>query len=1559
MALFTQVLITFTYASTIRVHPEDSSSVSSPSSSLTKRWHPEPPPILQKPCLAVDRVHGRTYMIGYDSHDTLTFNFINSSETCVSKKDEDDFDWRHAQWISLPYPGGEHAGRRFDTDQCFLSSDNQFVVPTFEADGEGGFSLWNHGEREWRHARISAPCSCHEESYEEGSKIKVKKDAKHVKFEYPNRQTVVYQSLRTNVACRTGASVLESDERCDEAIDTVVIHWKDADERDHLTGVQLVNSQVNSCHDIKLGRDVLPKDLTLIASPNNPYHYTYKNSPQKLHHHGDHTSRCENTTLFLFGPEGSGWFDIEIADRPSTRPVDILFMRPGAGKGGFHGMSSLTVKHPRAVYYRERLWIFGKNDQGVGVWSIDTASLGNSYEFTAQSQGANSPGGLACASCGTGIIVYGGCDSAEGCSTNLRPGEQGDLGGKEAPVSIYRPGNDEEDDDDDDDDNDDEDEGDHENENDENNVEYEGGKESGSQGGSNGGSSGGSHGVGGTGSHRDSGSHGGSDSHGGGDSHSGGSENGSQGSGGSNDNSSGGGSGSEGGNSGGQGGNSGIGQGSTGGGAGQGSSGSWSPASGVPAGTVPEGVPGAVVPGATIPGATVPGAVPGTIPGVVVPNPFPNPDVSASVPVLMQGTPTGTVITTPTNAGIPDNSKATGDDNQVHKKTGAIIGGLFGAVAVIALVALIFVLARRRRRNNETMAEEVGPAGPDDGEIGGASSEGPSGVFAPGGPDSQSKYTAPGSSIAIPPLAPISGSPGGPSDSPAAPGGPSESTGIPAGPSGSGYPGLSGPAIGAGIAAGGAILAAGVIVNKDKHKESKATDNEQVFGAGHTVHENSSSESENNILPAKRSSKAKFFMGGGDYKVPVRRTSPGLPAGPSGSEAETSPSGPSGVIPVGSRPDSDDVETVEVVPKEERNHTIVSEPTTTSSSKVTNGSFITGVSGIVLGAGVVAAAQHTSSSSHGDQNGRKPIFIGGDKEEVLIDSERSSETDLHLIGHGRNESSSSSGTAMVIGDDGTTIMQHSGSTSTTSVVMGHSNSSTTRILTDSNKSTVLKGTTVSGERTVAGMVLVGQQKVVVQRPPPTIQKTQITLKLSIIRYERSDASQATPLAKPGTLMFSQVEMIESAPEINISGSAFSHVRDSSKVTGQEEGLPSPVVPGPSGAVSSSESEPRERCLRWMKNEFQWKREAGMLQHLRSDLYIAELFTLYSLPTFAEYRFASVMGPFSRTLETYIKERKGLQPTHSSALLANPQGPLTLPELKSLTDSISSAIKWCHDHHVVHLSLSPASIFLQEMYSEPDGQGGYRTSVYSSYSNKSIGADNAAVQVEHRWKLWNFNHARFVGEAVDLSMDTTPYTSPEILVASRRFHQKSSQRIIQAEGGEHNASSTTTTTSRSADGVVTKTMTTKSSSGPISAQASGEPEKLMAATTMDIWSLGQIVYELHTGQAMFTSDDDALEKLTSALEKRGGINGSSSSSSVGSSTGSGSNEADNDDEDDDHDLDKAKAHGKIRRQLQHQIAKIESIPVHGAREVIMGLLEMRQERRLDHEEIRTLYLDLQE
>ncbi|KAF9365184.1 hypothetical protein BGX34_011079 [Mortierella sp. NVP85] len=451
-----------------------------------------------------------------------------------------------------------------------------------------------------------------------------------------------------------------------------------------------------------------------------------------------------------------------------------------------------------------------------------------------------------------------------------------------------------------------------------------------------------------------------------------------------------------------------------------------------------------------------------------------------------------------------------------------------------------------------------------------------------------------------------------------------------------------------------------------------------------------------------------------------------------------------------------------------------------------------------------------------------------------------------------------------------------------------------------------------------------------QQEPHQVPKTQITLKLSIVRYERSDAAQATPHAKPGTTMLSQVEMLAAAPEINIPGSAFSHVRDSSKATGHEANLASPVVPGPSAIASSSESGPRERSLRWMKSEYQWKREAGMLQHLKSDQYVAELFNLYALPTFAEYRFVSVMGPFTRTLESYINERQGNptpNPTPRQAELAA-QGPLTLTEKKSLTESIASALKWCHEHHVVHLNISTASIFMQEVYSEPDGHGGYRFLGYASYSNKTAhAASTTAPRIEQRWKLWNFSHARFIGEAVDLDMDMTPYTAPEILDALHCRDGKISTTTT-SEIEDPNKDTTVTTTV-SSDGKVTKTTkTTTKSSTTVVSSGQADTEKLMAVKSMDMWSLGQIVYEMHIAQPMFTTAKDAFIKMSGEPEHQHG--------------------------DDSH---QGKAH--VLRIPSDVREKIERIEDRGARVAISGLLDMQPERRLDQDALRNVYLEANE
>lgn len=116
----------------------------------------------------------------------------------------------------------------------------------------------------------------------------------------------------------------------------------------------------SSLHNKHKSRGTLPTDLTLAASPTNSYHYTFQNAPHKFKHEGDHGSQSENTSLFLFGPHRSGWLDISIADRPSRKPVDIMYGHEHGGRTWFHPLPGLEAEHPSSVYHGDRLWVIGK-----------------------------------------------------------------------------------------------------------------------------------------------------------------------------------------------------------------------------------------------------------------------------------------------------------------------------------------------------------------------------------------------------------------------------------------------------------------------------------------------------------------------------------------------------------------------------------------------------------------------------------------------------------------------------------------------------------------------------------------------------------------------------------------------------------------------------------------------------------------------------------------------------------------------------------------------------------------------------------------------------------------------------------------------------------------------------------------------------------------------------------------------------------------------------------------------------------------------------------------------
>ncbi|KAG0362121.1 hypothetical protein BG005_006616 [Podila minutissima] len=129
-------------------------------------------------------------------------------------------------------------------------------------------------------------------------------------------------------------------------------------------------------------------------------------------------------------------------------------------------------------------------------------------------------------------------------------------------------------------------------------------------------------------------------------------------------------------------------------------------------------------------------------------------------------------------------------------------------------------------------------------------------------------------------------------------------------------------------------------------------------------------------------------------------------------------------------------------------------------------------------------------------------------------------------------------------------------------------------------------------------------------------------------------------------------------------------------------------------------------LKWYMTEMHWKREAALLKHLKSPIFVVELLESYCIPALQiqanSYPFVNAMGGCSSLLSD-------LGPVRTSQ------------HARSILRSISGAVDWCHRHGVVHLNLQPGSFFLED------------------------GIDPKAEDAS--WKLWDFTCARFIGEAI--------------------------------------------------------------------------------------------------------------------------------------------------------------------------------------------------------------------
>ncbi|KAG0223450.1 hypothetical protein BGW41_005589, partial [Actinomortierella wolfii] len=237
---------------------------------LAGKWHPEPPPILQRPCIVIDKTNNRSYIVGWDSKDTLTFEFIEQT-TCEAE-------WRKAPWISLPTP----KGRKFETEFCFLTTDGHVGVPF-----QGGFAIWDHIARIWSYKTYECPIT------------------------WPNHPAVVHQERS-------------------QGIDTILVH-QEGSSGGHLTGIQLIHDNVNSCYDLPTTN--VPTGMSWAASPGN------------------------NTSYFLFGKEKSCWYDITAENSPSSTPVRT--------DGDCHPLHGLNIRDIRTVVWGKTIYIFGKNDVGL------------------------------------------------------------------------------------------------------------------------------------------------------------------------------------------------------------------------------------------------------------------------------------------------------------------------------------------------------------------------------------------------------------------------------------------------------------------------------------------------------------------------------------------------------------------------------------------------------------------------------------------------------------------------------------------------------------------------------------------------------------------------------------------------------------------------------------------------------------------------------------------------------------------------------------------------------------------------------------------------------------------------------------------------------------------------------------------------------------------------------------------------------------------------------------------------------------------------------------------
>ncbi|KAF9357753.1 hypothetical protein BGX26_003149 [Mortierella sp. AD094] len=332
------------------------------------------------------------------------------------------------------------------------------------------------------------------------------------------------------------------------------------------------------------------------------------------------------------------------------------------------------------------------------------------------------------------------------------------------------------------------------------------------------------------------------------------------------------------------------------------------------------------------------------------------------------------------------------------------------------------------------------------------------------------------------------------------------------------------------------------------------------------------------------------------------------------------------------------------------------------------------------------------------------------------------------------------------------------------------------------------------------------------------------IQLQVIRYEIQDAHLISPHGPTGRLVLGTYHIISPPKSARstkaLSGASRALARSGTVVVrksridfGSGQSSSRDMVDDSSMLLTDAENQHtfETSTLKWYVTEIHWKREAALLKHLKSPIFVMELLESYCIPALQNrantYPFVNAMGGCSSLLSDV--------------------GPIkTAQHARSILRSISAAVDWCHRHGVVHLNIQPGSFFLED------------------------GIDPETEDAP--WKLWDFTCARFIGEPIGTvggggSTDSSQQEAsfePSPLPPSDHLNSEAYPYLEQRQVEERQ------------DRIGGNPLPAAYTAPELLEAWRASDTTFPAEAVMDTWSLGCVYYEILTGQALFTTEADA-------------------------------------------------------------------------------------------------------